>query len=159
MIKKIFSALIFISTSLMVVLIFINAVLRYVANSGITQSEELSRYFFIWMCFLGAVAVFAEGNHVSVDLLTKRLSGLPKKVVAILVDIMILVISGIVFYGGSLYVLSVSQARTPACKLPQPVVSSAILVCMGGIIVLGIKKLYKDLRADFGRDGTKGKEE
>ena len=43
----------------MVVLVFGNVVLRYVANSGITVSEELSRWFFVWMTFLGAVVGLA----------------------------------------------------------------------------------------------------
>ena len=40
---------------LMVVLVFGNVVLRYLANSGITVSEELSRWLFVWMTFLGAI--------------------------------------------------------------------------------------------------------
>ena len=39
----------------MVVLVFANVLLRYGFNSGITLSEELSRWLFVWMTFLGAV--------------------------------------------------------------------------------------------------------
>jgi TRAP-type C4-dicarboxylate transport system permease small subunit len=48
----------------MVVLVFGNVVLRYVANSGITVSEELSRWFFVWMTFLGAVIGLRERAHL-----------------------------------------------------------------------------------------------
>jgi len=41
--------------ALMVVLVFGNVVLRYVFNSGITMSEELSRWLFVWLIFLGAI--------------------------------------------------------------------------------------------------------
>ena len=35
----------------MVVMVFGNVVLRYGFNSGITASEELSRWLFVWMTF------------------------------------------------------------------------------------------------------------
>ncbi|NDY93052.1 TRAP transporter small permease, partial [Ideonella livida] len=40
--------------AVMVVLVFGNVVLRYAFNSGITVSEELSRWAFVWLTFLGA---------------------------------------------------------------------------------------------------------
>ena len=41
-------ALIALGLLIMVVLVFGNVVLRYGFNSGITVSEELSRWFFVW---------------------------------------------------------------------------------------------------------------
>jgi TRAP-type C4-dicarboxylate transport system permease small subunit len=57
----------------MVVLVFGNVVLRYAFNQGITSSEELSRVFFIWLTFLGAVVAMREHGHLGVDSLLKRL--------------------------------------------------------------------------------------
>ncbi|WP_372395725.1 TRAP transporter small permease [Azospirillum sp. HJ39] len=57
----------------MVVLVFGNVVLRYAFNSGITVSEELSRLFFVWMCFLGAILGLRERAHLGVDTLVARL--------------------------------------------------------------------------------------
>lgn len=57
----------------MVVLVFGNVVLRYAFNAGITYSEELSRIFFIWLTFLGAVIAMREHAHLGVDSLLRRL--------------------------------------------------------------------------------------
>ncbi len=38
----------------MVVMVFGNVVLRYGFNSGITVSDEMSRYCFIWLTYIGA---------------------------------------------------------------------------------------------------------
>lgn len=57
----------------MVVLVFGNVVLRYAFNQGITVSEELSRMFFVWLTFLGAVVAMREHGHLGVDSLIKRL--------------------------------------------------------------------------------------
>lgn len=57
----------------MVVLVFGNVVLRYAFNTGITYSEELSRIFFLWLTFLGAVVAMREHGHLGVDSLLRRL--------------------------------------------------------------------------------------
>ena len=46
--------------AVMVVLVFGNVVLRYVFNSGITMSEELSRWLMVWLTFLGAIVALRE---------------------------------------------------------------------------------------------------
>ena len=57
----------------MVVLVFGNVVLRYGFNSGIAVSEELSRWLFVWMVFLGAIIGMKEHAHLGVDSLVKVL--------------------------------------------------------------------------------------
>lgn len=57
----------------MVVLVFGNVVLRYGFNSGIAISEELSRWLFVWMVFLGAIVGLREHAHLGVDSLVKAL--------------------------------------------------------------------------------------
>ena len=66
--------------ALMVVLVFGNVVLRYVFNSGITMSEELSRWLFVWLIFLGAIIAMKDHAHLGVDSLVSRLPPWGKKV-------------------------------------------------------------------------------
>ena len=66
--------------AVMVVLVFGNVVLRYGFNSGITVSEELSRWLFVWMTFLGAVAALKDHGHLGTDMLVARLGPLGKKI-------------------------------------------------------------------------------
>jgi len=57
----------------MVFMVFGNVVLRYAFNSGITVSEEMSRYCFIWLTYIGAMVAMREGGHLGVDTLVKHL--------------------------------------------------------------------------------------
>src|SRR6478672_17266 len=59
----------------MCVMVFGNVVLRHVFDSGINISEELSRFLFIWLTFLGAIVAMREGGHLGMDMLVQRLSG------------------------------------------------------------------------------------
>ena len=58
----------------MCVLVFANVVLRYAFNTGITVSEELSRWLFVWMTFLGAIVAMREHGHLGMDSLVARLA-------------------------------------------------------------------------------------
>ena len=51
----------------MVLMVFGNVVLRYAFNSGIVVSEELSRFCFVWLTFIGAIAVMRDNAHLGMD--------------------------------------------------------------------------------------------
>ena len=59
--------------AVMVVLVFGNVVLRYVFNSGIATSEELSRWLLVWLTFLGAIVALRQHAHLGVDTLIRML--------------------------------------------------------------------------------------
>lgn len=59
--------------AVMVVLVFGNVVMRYVFNSGLTISEELSRWLFVWVTFLGAVVALRDNAHLGTDFLVGKL--------------------------------------------------------------------------------------
>ncbi|KRB93504.1 TRAP transporter small permease [Noviherbaspirillum sp. Root189] len=72
-------AILAVALSLMVIMVFGNVVLRYLFNSGIAFSEELSRWLFVWVTFLGAVVALHERGHLGTDFLTGRLPPAGKK--------------------------------------------------------------------------------
>jgi TRAP-type transport system small permease protein len=74
----------------MVVMVFGNVVLRYAFNSGITISEEMSRYCFIWLTYLGAMVAMREGGHLGVDTLIKALPLAGKKTCLFLSEVLML---------------------------------------------------------------------
>ena len=75
----------------MVVMVFGNVVLRYAFNSGIDLSEELSRYFFVWLTYIGAVVVMRENGHLGVDTLVAAIGPRGRLLCMILSDAFILV--------------------------------------------------------------------
>jgi TRAP-type C4-dicarboxylate transport system permease small subunit len=83
----------------MVVLVFGNVVLRYGFNSGITVSEELSRWFFIWGTFLGAIVAMRDRSHLGVDMLVSRLPAWGKRLCVITSHLVMLWIVWMLFTG------------------------------------------------------------
>lgn len=72
-------AVLALALSLMVIMVFGNVVLRYLFNSGISVSEEVSRWLFVWLTFLGAVVALHERGHLGTDFLTGKLPPAGKK--------------------------------------------------------------------------------
>jgi TRAP-type transport system small permease protein len=83
----------------MVIMVFGNVVLRYAFNSGISVSDEMSRYFFIWLTYIGAMLAMHEGGHLGVDTLIKHLPILGKKVCLFLSEGLMLFVNGLFFLG------------------------------------------------------------
>jgi TRAP-type transport system small permease protein len=70
---QVLKAVIAICLAVMVVLVFGNVALRYIFNSGITMSEELSRWLLVWLTFLGAIVALRQHAHLGVDTLVRML--------------------------------------------------------------------------------------
>ena len=83
----------------MVVLVFGNVVLRYGFNSGITVSEEVSRWLFVWLTFLGAVVALRENGHLGTDMLVGHLGPKGKKVCLLISYLLMLVTCWMLFSG------------------------------------------------------------
>jgi TRAP-type C4-dicarboxylate transport system permease small subunit len=72
--------LIALALAVMVVMVFGNVVLRYAFNSGIAISEEVSRWLFVWITFLGAIVAVRERGHLGTDFLLARLPPLGQRI-------------------------------------------------------------------------------
>lgn len=83
----------------MVAMVFGNVVLRYGFNSGIDVSDEMARYCFIWLTYIGAMVAMREGAHLGVDSLVKRLPVGGKKVALFISEALMLLCNGLFILG------------------------------------------------------------
>ncbi|WNS79578.1 TRAP transporter small permease [Domibacillus sp. DTU_2020_1001157_1_SI_ALB_TIR_016] len=134
--------------AIMVVLVFGNVVLRYLFNSGITWSEEMSRYLFIWLTFLGAIGAFKNKEHLGVDMLIKRLPNKMKRVVLVISDLLILAVLYLVLDGSWKMTMINIDSKAPATGLPLAFVyGTGILVS----ISMGIMTIYNLYQVMFNK--------
>jgi TRAP-type transport system small permease protein len=124
--------------ALMVVLVFTNVVLRYVFNSGITLSEELSRWLFVWLTFMGAIVAMHEGAHLGTDMFVSRLSVRGKKACLVLGHVLMLYICWMLFRGSWDLVKGNWDSTSAVMEVSQAYFYSAGMLCSasGGVILL-----------------------
>ena len=128
---------------LMVLLVFGNGVLRYGFNYGIIFSEEVSRFLFVWMVFLGSVLMLYDNGHLGVHTVTKLLPLAGKKACKFISDLTTLACCCLMTYGG-VKIVKLNMANiAPVSEIPIGVVYIALLVCSVGMGVLLLGSLYR----------------
>ncbi|MCG7394028.1 TRAP transporter small permease [Microvirga sp. ACRRW] len=132
----------------MVAMVFGNVVLRYLFDTGIDVSEELSRIFFVWLTFIGAVVVGRENAHLGVETLVSRFGDKGRKICMILSDIFIIICCAVFFWGTWL------QAEINATNY-APITEISMLWVYGigyfTSIGLGLMAAYRIFRVLTGR--------
>ncbi|SDG18302.1 TRAP transporter small permease [Pelagibacterium luteolum] len=83
----------------MVIMVATNVVLRYGFNRGLTFSEEMSRYFFVWLTFIGAVLAFKDNGHIGVETLVSRFNRTGRLICMAISNALILFGASVFFYG------------------------------------------------------------
>lgn len=116
----------------MVVMVFGNVVMRYAFNSGIQISEEMSRYCFIWLTYIGAMVAMRDGGHLGVDTLVKHLPLGGKKFCVLLSECLMLFCNG-------LFLLGTYKMHDLQVTNVSPVVGLSMIWVYGiGYIVAGV---------------------
>jgi TRAP-type C4-dicarboxylate transport system permease small subunit len=134
----------------MCVVVFMNVVLRYAFNSGLTWSEEAARYIMIYMVFLGAVGALKNNEHLGVDFLVRKLPRTAKRAMYLLTNSIILYMMYLVF-DGSLTLVNLNKNSTSSgTGLPLSVIYAVgviFTVAMALIILYNMYRVIVDKHA------------
>src|SRR5690554_6964649 len=123
----------------MCIMVFSNVVLRHFFDSGINIAEELSRFMFIWLTFLGAIVAMREGGHLGVDMLVRRLSGVWRYVAVLASQTLVLACCAVLLWGLlKQHDLNVANMGL-VTGISMSVVYSAAYLCAASI---GLSTLY-----------------
>lgn len=109
-------------------LIFVQVIFRYVLNDSITWSEELARYIFIWMIWLGTSVSMKQKEHIRMDMLMNAVHGKGKLVLDLVSGIIMLAFCiFLVKYGWDLVASMMSRGnKSVALRLPMWIVYSSL---------------------------------
>jgi len=103
----------------MVVLVFGNVILRYFFNSGITESEEFSRWLFVWTVFVGAIIVLRENGHLGIDFIVNSFPR-PLRIAALTLSHLLMIYATWLIIAGSWVQVQVNMNTfAPATGLSQ----------------------------------------
>ena len=117
--------------AIMVVLVFGNVVLRYAFNSGITVSEEMSRWLFVWMTFLGAISALNAYGHLGTDMLLVKLPPKAQRALLVLANLLMLYVTWLLFDGG------MAQAKINL-NVQAPVTGASVAIFYGAGVVFAV---------------------
>jgi TRAP-type C4-dicarboxylate transport system permease small subunit len=133
-VKRLLESLMVSAIALIVITTTSQVISRYIVGSAIIWTEELARYLGVWTVMLSSGLVLYEGMHVGLDLLLERASPRLKLTATMASLIAVLVFSSVLIIVGWTLVLSVSQTRSPALRIPMSWVYASVPV--GGVLLV-----------------------
>ena len=134
--------------SAMVIMVFGNVVLRYGFNDSIISSEELSRFLFIWITFLGAIVTLRENAHLGVDTVVRKLGLRGKKAAAIVSNLMMIGCCALMFYGTFKQHGINASTRSAVTEIPMIWVYGVGYVASIAMTLILLGKLLRLVRGD-----------
>lgn len=139
-----------------VVIMGIQIVMRYVFKSSLAWSEEVSRYLFIYMVFLGMSYGIKNGTHMRIDILEHFIPKL-KKILEVIADLSFLVFAVYMVRPGISVVQSLIKTgqTSPAAEIPMYIVYFSLLI---GFILVIFRILLKYILKIVNSKSTEGEE-
>lgn len=135
--------LLMIALALMVIMIFGNVVLRYGFNSGITESEELSRFIFVWLIFIGAFLTLRDRAHLGVNSLVRAMPFKAQRLVRIGGDIATLLCCYLLGLGAWRQTVDNLENFSPVAGVPLGWVYVSCVLCCIGMAVLLLRSIFE----------------
>lgn len=130
---------------LMIIVTLSQVVFRYVLATPLPWSEELARYCFVWIVFLGAAIGFSRGIHLGVDLFVNMLPEPVRRGVDTLTSVLIAGFAATVIYA-SFPVINLNMfQRSPALGVQMSWIYMAIPISMALIFLICAERIIKDL--------------
>jgi len=144
---------------IMFTIVLMNVILRYGFNSGLTWSEELARFMFVWMIFIGAIIAMKDDSHLKVMILVEKLPPYMRRAASIVVELALLYIVWLMLEGGWKITAINTTSKAPALGVPMSVLYLSSVVAAIGMAIVILNRLYKLVFGQQDSESTVGSKE
>ena len=137
-IDKILGGVLVFLMMLMTVDVLYGVFMRYVLSSQPGWTEEIARFCLMWIGILGAAYASGQSNHLSIDLISEKLSERGNRRLTTFINLLIVAFAGgVLLIGGIrlMYVTSHLGQTSAGLELPMSIIYS-VLPISGFLIVL-----------------------
>lgn len=115
----------------MCVLIFLQILFRYLLNMPLAWTEEISRYCYVWLIYLGASYAVKKRRHLKVDAVLLLFKARGRFVLMTISNLLFMLFCVVIAYYGTDIVYMMQFVRvqeSPAVGIPMSVVYAAVPV-------------------------------
>jgi TRAP-type transport system small permease protein len=145
----------------MLVMVFGNVVLRLGFNTGLDLSEEIPRYAFVWLTFLGAIVGMRRHAHLGVDIVVQALPVFGRKTCWAISQTIMLVCCLYIVYGTWLQHDIIAGNSSPVAQISMLWVfgvsyltgSAIALICLSNLVRLAAGKVSESELIDVHEEG------
>lgn len=147
--------------ALMSIIIVVQVFFRYVLQNSLQWSEEIARYMFIWLIYIGIAYGVKLDKHIAVDAVYSFLPAKAKPYYALIGYVIFAVFAVIVVYYGVLVTANIAASGqiSNGAHVPMEYVYVAPVVGMGLTIIRLIQQLIRMVKAIKNHEGIEEIEE
>lgn len=132
--------------AVMTILVFIQVVMRYVFSNSLSWSEELARFIFMWVSWIGASYAVRERAHFRVEMFADMMKGEKRKWFELVILIVWFVFCVFMAFIGTRLVIFLMETGqiSSAMEIPMSWVYASVPVGCGLMalrLIVEIKKL------------------
>ena len=113
-ISRVEKALIAALLTVMILLAFSQIVLRNFFATGIDWGDSLVRYLVVWVGFIGAAVAVREGKHITIDILSRGISGAGTSTIQSISHFISAVVCGLLTWAGIKFIMFEAQMGSTA---------------------------------------------
>lgn len=128
--------------TIMIIFMFVNIAMRFVANSGFVASEEIARLAFIFLVYLGTIGAFRDNQHLGVNMIFERLGEKAGRVVYILTQVIIIWVMLLLAWGSIKLANQTFNDSWVATGFPRWIVSGVGAVTGLSIVILALSNIF-----------------
>jgi C4-dicarboxylate transporter DctQ subunit len=131
--------------SVMILLAFLQIVLRNALSTGISWADPLVRYLVLWVGFIGASLATREDKHITIEVFARWFSGSSAFYLRMLSELISAVICGLLTYAGWKFVQNEARLGEAAfLNIPSWILQMIIPVTFG---LMSLRFLIKSTAA------------
>ena len=132
-------AVLYVTMSVVFVILSVNVVLRYVAGTSLAWASELPELMFPWMIMAGVVLAAQHGSHIAVVLLTQRLGAARRWVLTAGALVVVALYLGLSWAAWPVFEIA-ADGLSPIMQVPGSVTVGCLLL---GFVMLTIVTLCR----------------
>jgi TRAP-type C4-dicarboxylate transport system permease small subunit len=127
------------------ILVFANVIMRYFFNSGIPWGEELARFLFVWVIFLGSINALRKNNHLGFSSLVQVMPPIIKKIFYLVSNILIIACLWQLFDGSIDMTIMTVDSLAPATGIPMAFMYGVGIITSVSMFIVICYNLYRAL--------------
>ncbi len=137
--------------AVMTILVFVQVVMRYVFSNSLSWSEELARFIFMWVSWIGASYAVKERTHFRVEMFADMMKGEKRKRFELVILIVWFIFCVFMAFIGTRLIIFLMETGqiSAAMEIPMSWVYASVPVGCGLMALRLIVEIKKLLRGEY----------
>jgi len=116
---------------------------RYVLNDSLSWTEEIARFFLIFLAFIGSITCIRRGSHIYLEFFYRYLPAAAIKPLALVVEAIVAVFFGFAGWYGISLAQRTSAQRMISVDLPKGIVYWVVVIACFAMMIASIWNIVR----------------